>query len=166
MAEITHPTLHLQIIRNTPTSNPMKRRTFLTALATLTATPALPAGALSPAAAKHLPLASLLARSHNHCTRDMLQRNLKLSPDMAAQVHDLLLNRGIITRPINGISMATAPTNTHCVPKQALKPSNLIRKATDLRSRLRELLQDDDAPTQKDAPRDVLPNSEAVEKEA
>lgn len=144
----------------------MKRRTFLTALATLTATPALPAGAFSPAAAKHLPLATLLARSHNHCTTDMLARHLKVAPDMAAQVHDLLLNKNIITRPVNGISMATAPTNTHCVPKQALKPSNLIRRATDLRSRLRELLQDDTPDMQKDAPQDVLQNSEPEEKEA
>ncbi len=138
----------------------MKRRTFLTALATLTASPALPAGALSnPAAAKHLPLATLLARSHNHCTTDMLARHLRVPPDMAAQVHALLLNKNIITQPINGISMATAPTNTHCVPKQALKPSNLIRRANDLRSRLRDLLQDDTPETEKDAPRDVLHNS-------
>lgn len=148
----------------------MKRRTFLTALATLTAAPALPASALSPAAVKHLPLASLLARSHNHCTRDMLQRHLKIPPDMAAQVHDLLLRQNIITRPVNGISMATAPTNTHCVPKQALKPSNLIRRANDLRSRLRDLLEDDTRTQtperEKDAPKDVLPISDHVEKEA
>lgn len=143
----------------------MKRRTFLTALATLTAAPALPASALSPAT-KHLPLATLLARSHNHCTRDMLQRHLKIPADMAAQVHDLLLHQNIITRPVGGISMATAPTNTHCVPKQALKPSNLIRKATDLRSRLRELLKEDAPETQKDVPKDALSNSDETEKEA
>ena len=149
----------------------MIRRTFLTALATLTAAPALPAGALSnPAAAKHLPLATLLARSHNHCTTDMLQRHLKIPADMAAQVHDLLLHRNIITQPVNGISMATAPTNTHCVPKQALKPSNFIRKAKDLRSRLRDLLQDDtpqDTPeTQKDVPQDALSQSVEADREA
>lgn len=140
----------------------MKRRTFLSTLAALPAAPAL--GSLPSEAAKHLPRASLLARSHNHCTLDMLQRHLKLSPDMAAQVHDLLLHRNIITRPINGISMATAPTNTHCVPKQALKPSNLIRRATDLRSRLRDLLEDTE--TQKDAPQDALSSQDTTDETA
>ena len=131
----------------------MKRRTFLTALATLTAAPALPAGALNPAA-KHLPVATLLARSHNHCTPDMLRRHLKVSAEMANQVQALLYSRGIITAPVGGVSMATAPTNTHCIPKQALKPSNLIRKAADFRQRLRDLFEESTA-HEKGAPEDA-----------
>ena len=122
----------------------MKRRTFLSTLAAAAATPALPAVTLaapSTAATQHFALAKLLARAHNHCTRDMLARHLKVSPEMAREVQHLLLQRGVITPPVAGVSMATNPMNTNCIPNEALKPTNIAQKAADVRAKVKELME-------------------------
>lgn len=74
----------------------------------------------------------------------MLERHLKVTPDMARQVRGLLLDRGVITAPINGVSMAVNPTNTNCVPAQALKPTNLVQKAKEMRELLARFQDDPD----------------------
>ena len=122
----------------------MKRRTFISTLAALAATPALPAASLAapgPVAAQHFALAKLLARAHNHCTRDMLARHLKVSPEMATKVQALLLERGVITPPVAGVSMAINPMNTNCIPNEALKPTNVVQKAADVRARVKDLME-------------------------
>ena len=146
----------------------MKRRAFTFGLAALAAAPGLPLSAATAAPAtgittQQFALAKLLARAHNHCTPDMLARHVRVSPEIAAQLQNMLLNQGVITPPIGGASMATSPLNTHCVPKQALKPSNLIQKASDLRKYLENLEQD--APKQAPDPAPETP-SEAPESHA
>lgn len=128
----------------------MIRRTFLTTLAALFAAPVMPKFAASEVA-KHLPRATLLARTHNHCTTDMLARHLRLTPDMAAQVQAMLLRHGVITTPVAGASMATHPLNTHCIPNEALKHTNWLQKLNDARARLQEVLDRVDT-TEPDAP--------------
>ena len=120
----------------------MKRRTFTLGLTALTAAPAVPLGAAAApgttTAAQHFTLAKLLARAHNHCTPDMLARHLKVSKDMAQTVHNMLINRGIITPPVAGASMAVNPLNTNCIPNEAMTTTNYLQKAAQLRARLEE----------------------------
>ena len=61
----------------------------------------------------------------------MLERHLKVTPDMARQVRTLLLDRGVITAPVNGVSMAVNPTNTNCVPAQALLTDGIDRDSAE-----------------------------------
>ena len=122
----------------------MKRRAFTFGLAALAATPAVPfSAAVTPgtSADQHFSLAKLLARAHNHCSPAMLQRHLKVSPEMAREVVSLLLQRGVITPPVAGVSMATNPMNTNCVPKEALKPSNLNTAVNEVRERVQKILK-------------------------
>lgn len=122
----------------------MKRRTFTFGLGALAVAPALPVAATPTAtAAQHFTLAKLLARSHNHCSAAMLQRHLKVSPEMARQVRRMLLDRGVITAPVNGVSMAVSPTNTNCVPTQALKPTNLVQQFKKLRDMVDRIQTED-----------------------
>ena len=125
----------------------MKRRTFTFGLGALAAAPTMPFAATAvtgQTAAQHFHVARILARAHNHCTAAMLERHLKVTPDMARQVRTLLLDRGVITAPVNGVSMAVNPTNTNCVPAQALKPSNLVQKAKEMRHLLERFQGDSD----------------------
>jgi hypothetical protein len=121
----------------------MKRRSFTFGLAAATAAPAVPLSvSIAPAttgAAQHFTLAKLLARTHNHCTPDMLARHLKVSKDMAQSVQNLLVNRGVITPPVAGASMAVNPLNTHCITNEAMKTTNYLQKAAQLRARLEEV---------------------------
>ena len=125
----------------------MKRRTFTFGLGALAAAPAVPFAATATTgqtAAQHFHVARILARAHNHCSAAMLERHLKVTPDMARQVRTLLLDRGVITAPVNGVSMAVNPTNTNCVPAQALKPTNLVQKAKEMRDLLARFQDDPD----------------------
>lgn len=61
---------------------------------------------------------------------------------MARQVRGLLLEKGVITTPVGGVSMATNPLNTNCVPAQALKPTNIAQSALDVRKRVRKVLDE------------------------
>ena len=121
----------------------MKRRSFTLGLAALAAAPAVPMGAIAAPApaitAQQFGLAKLLARAHNHCSTDMLARHMKLTPDMAKSVQSLLLERGVITPPIAGVSMATNPMNTNCVPIEALKPTNLGQATLDIRAKVQKI---------------------------
>lgn len=135
----------------------MKRRSFTFGLAALAAAPTLPLATASSAApgitAQQFSLAKLLARAHNHCTPEMLARHMKLTPDAARNVQAVLLRNGVITPPVAGVSMATNPMNTNCVPKEALKPTNIAKSVTETRNRLREILRPrEDEVEHEDAP--------------
>lgn len=123
---------------------PMNRRFFIGTMSALVASPTLPAMA-APIAPHHMVTAKIIARSHNRCTTDMLIRHLRVAPDIAARIQAQLLRQGVITPPLAGVSMATNPTNTACITNEALKPTNLLQKAAQLRDRLDALA---DAPPQ------------------
>ena len=116
----------------------MNRRFFLSALSAVTVAPALPTLA-APVAPHHMKVASIIARAHNRCTPEMLVRHLKVTPDVASGIQAQLLRQGIITAPVSGVSLATNPTNSHCIPNEAIKPNNLLQKAAKLREKLAEL---------------------------
>lgn len=123
----------------------MNRRIFLSTLSALMAAPALPAMA-APIAPQHMITAKIIARSHNRCTTDMLVRHLRVPTDMAARIQAQLLRQGIITPPVAGVSMATNPTNTACITNEAVKPTNLLQKAAQMREKLAEWTDDHSGP--------------------
>ena len=91
--------------------------------------------------------ATIIARSHNRCTVDMLMRHLNVSTDMATRIQTQLLRQGVITSPVAGVSLATNPTNTHCIPNEAMKPNNLLQKAARLKQRIERLALEPDGQT-------------------
>ncbi|WP_299417582.1 hypothetical protein [uncultured Sulfitobacter sp.] len=125
----------------------MNRRFFLSALSALAAAPALPAVA-APILPRHMITAKIIARSHNRCTIDMLKRHLAVPTDMAARIQAQLLHQGVIAPPVSGVSLAIDPTNTGCIPNEAMKPNNLLQKAAQLREKLAQL--DDSVACQED----------------
>ncbi|MBD3665887.1 hypothetical protein H9Q16_18270 [Sulfitobacter sp. TSTF-M16] len=140
----------------------MHRRTFLTTLTALVAARPLPVLA-GPAITRHLPRATLLARTHNHCTADMLARHLQVTPRIAAKIQTLLVQRGILTTPVNGAAMATHPLNTHCVPNEALKHTNWLQKLSDAKARLQEVLDQAADPEPEPLAQDSTPPSDTAE---
>ena len=66
-------------------------------------------------------------------------RHLKITPEVAGSIQAQLVRQGVITAPLSGVSLATNPTNSHCITNEALKPNNLLQKAARLRGRLAEL---------------------------
>ena len=150
----------------------MKRRTFTFGLGAALAAPAMPAAALSraiPAAAtQHFAVAKLIARAHNRCSVDMLMRNLRVDATTARDIHALLLQKGVITPPVSGVSMATNPLNTNCIPNEAIKPTNIRQSAAEVRARVTQLKEKwakladerqraetaEPPPSQEDAPED------------
>ena len=123
----------------------MKRRTFTTGLAALTAAPALPLASttVSQATSAQMATAKMLARAHNRCSPAMLARLMRIDAGLATELHLTLFRQGVITAAgADGTSMAIIPINTNCVPKQALKPTNLIQKARELNTKLGEVLQE------------------------
>jgi len=127
----------------------MKRRSFTFGLGALLAAPALPgsvaARAIAPSVTtQQLAVAKIMARSHNRLTLDMLERHLRVSAQMAQSIQNRLVQDGIITQPLGGASMAVSPTNTHCIPNEALKPSNILQKADALRKNIEKLTKSAD----------------------
>lgn len=123
----------------------MNRRFFLSALSAIAAAPALPAMAV-PVSSKQMVTAKIIARAHNRCTPGMLARHLKVSPEVAGRVQAQLLRQGVITAPVSGVSLATNPTNTGCIPNEAMKPNNLLQKAAQLREKLNDIMPETEPP--------------------
>lgn len=130
----------------------MNRREFTFRLSALAAAPALPVPAMasgfeaSEKAKSIYKWAEVISRTHNKCSKDMLMRLLKVDASIANDLQHMLLNRGVITQAVNGVSMAVKPLNTNCIPKQALKPTNikaLAEKTQDhLTAKLKETIED------------------------
>lgn len=120
----------------------MKRRSFLASLGALISAPALPlplsaAPTVPSAAAAQFATAKLLARAHNRCSPAMLQRLMQVDPAVAAELNGMLVRRGVISAAAaDGASMALDPLNTHCVPKEALRPTNLRQLIERAKARL------------------------------
>ena len=129
----------------------MNRRQFTTALTALFAAPALPsmATAAAPSAA-NIKVASIIARSHNRCSPEMLARLMRLDMGAATGLHNTLLRQGVIMSAPVGPAMATNPTNTHCITNEALRPSNMLQKLAKLKEQADEFLSDDGAPEVED----------------
>ena len=120
----------------------MKRRSFTFGLSALLTAPALPMAAAtantSGIALETFKHAKLLARSHNKSSVPMLMRHLKVDANVAKQINALLYERGIITAPIGGTSLALKPTNLHALPLDAPTQSERI---TGLRKLAKKLLK-------------------------
>jgi len=63
---------------------------------------------------------------------------MRIEIDSARLLHKQLFDSGVITHS-NGLAMATKPLNTHCIPNEALKPTNLAQKAYDLKQKAKRL---------------------------
>jgi hypothetical protein len=120
----------------------MKRRTFVSTLAALVATPALPTPtALAVPAdhiSKHFAKAKLLARCHDRASPEMFVRLMKLDSKTAESLFNLLKERSVIAPGIDGIARAINPLNTHCVPNEAIRARDLAQITRDLTTRLQE----------------------------
>lgn len=120
----------------------MKRRTFMQTLTALFAAPALPvAAAPSATLTQHFARAKLLARCHDRASPEMFARLMKLEPETAKGVFNLLRERGVIAHGTDGIVRAINPLNTHCVPNEAVRARDLAKITSDLTKNLRARLQ-------------------------
>ena len=91
----------------------------------------------APTAASHYATAKLLARAHNRCSPAMLQRLLRVDSAIATELNGMLLKRGVIsTVGAQGVSMATAPLNTHCMTNEASRALNFVQKIKEARPKL------------------------------
>lgn len=125
----------------------MNRRQFTAALGALFAAPALPSMATAAASSpQNLKIATLLARSHNRCSPEMLARLMRLDTATAKGLHSTLLRQGVILSAPVGPSMAAHPTNTNCITNEAFRPSNMLQKLAKLKERADDFLSDDGAP--------------------
>ena len=120
----------------------MKRRTFISTLAALAATPALPVTATAAPTTQitqHFARAKLLARCHDRASPEMFARLMKLDDQTAKGVYTMLKDRNVIANGIDGITRALNPLNTHCVPNEALKARDFAKISSDVSKRLREM---------------------------
>ena len=64
----------------------------------------------------------------------------------------MLLKRGVIsTVGAQGVSMATAPLNTHCITNEAMRASNFAQKVKETKAKLDRISETFDAPEQEGA---------------
>jgi hypothetical protein len=119
----------------------MKRRTFISTLAALAATPALPATTLGAQThiTQHFARAKLLARCHDRASPEMFARLMKLDQDTAKGVYTMLKDKNVIAGGLDGIARAINPLNTHCVPNEALRARDFAKVASDVSTRLRDM---------------------------
>ncbi|MEM9579683.1 MAG: hypothetical protein AAF891_03280 [Pseudomonadota bacterium] len=123
----------------------MNRRSFTASLAALFAAPAIPLSAsatpaVSSAATARFATAKLIARAHNACSPAMLQRLLRVDGAVAAELDAMLLRNGVITAAgADGMSLAVNPMNTHCVPREALKSTNVRHALAQTKERWQKL---------------------------
>lgn len=114
----------------------MKRRTFLTTLTAIVASPALPTAAASTVSAKHLATAKMLARCHDRASPEMLKRLMQLDTQTATNIYQALQNQNIVATGLDGIARAASPLNTHCVTNEATAARRLLESSFDLKNRL------------------------------
>ncbi len=133
----------------------MNRRSFTASLAALFAAPALPGvaslapSAVSQSAVSHYETAKLLARAHNRCSPEMLQRLLRVDAAIARKLNAMLLKRGVISSAgARGALIAVEPLNTHCITNEAMRASNIAQKLRDAKAQLDKLTRAMDAPEQ------------------
>ena len=122
----------------------MKRRTFISTLAALAATPALPATTLGAQThiTQHFARAKLLARCHDRASPEMFARLMKLDQDTAKGVYTMLKDKNVIAGGLDGIARAINPLNTHCVPNEALRARDFAKVASDVSTRLRKMAKE------------------------
>ena len=120
----------------------MKRRTFISTLAALAASPALPATTLAAPSThltQHFAKAKLLARCHDRASPEMFARLMKLDQDTAKGVYAMLKDKNVIASGIDGVTRALNPLNTQCVPNEALKARDFAKISSDVSKRLRDM---------------------------
>lgn len=133
----------------------MNRRSFTASLAALFAAPTLPdvasvaPSAVSQTAVSHYATAKLLARAHNRCSPETLQRLLRVDGAIARELNAMLLKRGVISSSsARGALMAVEPLNTHCITNEAMRASNMAQKLRDAKAQLDKLSRGMNAPEQ------------------
>ncbi|MEM9716340.1 MAG: hypothetical protein AAF826_07465 [Pseudomonadota bacterium] len=93
----------------------MKRRMFLSGMAAATAAPALPnislakAATMFTAAQDHYWVASLVAQTRGAVSASGLAQQLRIPLSMATEVQSLLVQRGIVSAPVAGLTKAVNP---------------------------------------------------------
>ena len=119
----------------------MKRRTFLSTLTAAIAAPSLPMSATASAGqmTQHFAKAKLLARCHDRASPEMFERLMKLDSQTAQGVFDLLKDRSVIGKGLDGITRAMNPLNTHCVPNEAIRARDFAQMSSDVGKRLQEM---------------------------
>ncbi len=119
----------------------MKRRTFLSTLTAAIAAPSFPMSAAAPAGhiTQHFAKAKLLARCHDRASPEMFARLMKLDSQTAQGVFDLLKDRSVIGKGLDGITRAMNPLNTHCVPNEAIRARDFAQMSSDVGKRLQEM---------------------------
>ena len=118
----------------------MKRRTFLSGIASVGLLPSLPAmGVAAPAstaALESVKAAEIIVRAHNSCSVSMLQRLLRIDASIASEVQSILIKRGTITVPsVAGLSNAVKPSNL-----DVFLPGSSARKSLDIK--IKQAVQD------------------------
>ena len=150
----------------------MKRRTFISTLAALAASPALPAPATASTnhITQHFAKAKLLARCHDRASPEMFARLMKLDETTAKGVYTMLKDRNVIASGIDGVTRALNPLNTQCVPNEALKARDFAKTSSDVSKRLREMakkrLDDLGEPAQSEEPTQEDQTAEQRDKNA
>lgn len=111
----------------------MKRRTFTFGLGALFATPALPKLTLAaaPSAAQdHYWVAKLIAETRGAVSPAQLGAQLRIPAGLAGEVQSLLIDRGVVAAPVNGVAQALSPiripqissaAGAHIAPKPAAR---------------------------------------------
>ncbi|MFK7838241.1 MAG: hypothetical protein AB8B60_18685 [Sulfitobacter sp.] len=121
----------------------MKRRTFVSMLTALVATPALPVSATIAAPAgkltQHFAKAKLLARCHDRASPEMFERLMKLDSQTAQGLFDMLKDRSVIAKGADGVTRAMNPLNTHCVPNEAIRARDYAKLSSEMGQRLRNM---------------------------
>ncbi|MDG1470754.1 MAG: hypothetical protein P8Q26_04235 [Ascidiaceihabitans sp.] len=88
---------------------------------------------------QHFAKAKLLARCHDRASPEMFMRLMKLDGDTARGGFNLLQDKGVIGNGIDGITRAINPLNTHCVPNEAVRATDLAKMASDIAKRVRDM---------------------------
>ena len=134
----------------------MERRSFLAGLSALFLAPRPTFVMAGGPSAELYAKAKFLARAHNKSSVPMLMRHLKVDAEIAAQINSMLFQRGVITAPIGGTSLALHPTNTHALPLDAPKQMDRLAQLRDFAERLldrdksSEVVADEDAESSED----------------
>jgi hypothetical protein len=119
----------------------VKRRAFISTLATIVAAPVLPSAAtmMAPTStvAQHFARAKMLVECHDRASPEMLARLMRLDVKTAKDLFHLLKERSVISTGIDGLVRAVKPLNAHCITNEAVHAHNLAQAGGGIPNRLK-----------------------------